>query len=100
ILVDRSHPVARMERNKCLAREFIDCEALRVDTEDSVSRHNRTNAASGNNINRTSRRHVGEARKTQTAKAFRNDALMSNERCRDSLVRKGIRDEKVSITTI
>src|SRR3546814_17040665 len=75
-----------MERHECLTGELVNRQAISIDAENRIGGHDVANAARCNDVHRTGRGDVGQAREAKTAQTLRNNPLVSNERCGDWLI--------------
>src|SRR3546814_14764911 len=59
--------IARMERHECLTGELVNRQAISIDAENRIGGHDVANAARCNDVHRTGRGDVGQAREAKTA---------------------------------
>src|SRR3546814_10770264 len=71
VLIDWPQSIARMERHECLTGALVNRQAISIDAENRIGGHDVANAARYNDVHRTGRGEVGEAREAQTAPTLR-----------------------------
>src|SRR3546814_1506858 len=66
VLIDWPQSIARMERHECLTGELVNRQAISIDAEHRLGGHDVANAARCNDVHRTGRGDVGQAREAKT----------------------------------
>src|SRR3546814_4478676 len=77
VLIDWPQSIARTERHECLTGELVNRQAISIDAENRIGGHDVANAARCNDVHRTGRGDVGQAREAKTRSEEHTSELQS-----------------------